>query len=208
MLCALAPIDLRAGDLDARAELEGRWFPHAESPQAGASAALDATWAHAFGDGGQSLRVEGFGRVDQHDDQRSHADLRQAYWEYLGDAWTASAGWRRVFWGYTESRHLVDVINQSDFVEDLEAENKLGQPMVTGSWIGEASSIEAFVMPRFRERTFPGRDGHPRVPIPIDEGAARYESQQKRDHVDFALRYRLGVDWLDLGLSYFQGTAR
>ena len=36
----------------------------------------------------------------------------------------------KVFWGVTESRHLVDVVNQSDFVEDLDGEDKLCQPML------------------------------------------------------------------------------
>ena len=36
----------------------------------------------------------------------------------------------KVFWGVIESRHLVDYINQTDGVEDVDGEDKLGQPMI------------------------------------------------------------------------------
>ena len=39
-------------------------------------------------------------------------------------------GAAKVFWGTAESRHLVDIINQTDAVEDIDEEDKLGQPMV------------------------------------------------------------------------------
>ena len=39
-------------------------------------------------------------------------------------------GLRKVYWGVTESQHLVDVINQTEGVENLDGEDKLGQPML------------------------------------------------------------------------------
>ena len=40
-------------------------------------------------------------------------------------------GINKVFWGgFAETRHLVNIVNRSDIVEDMDEEDKLGQPMV------------------------------------------------------------------------------
>ena len=81
-------------------------------------------------DGQQRVSIVGFARLDSVDDERTHADLREAYWGIDGDDWDLTAGISKVFWGVTESRHLVDVINQTDLVESIDKESKLGQPLV------------------------------------------------------------------------------
>ena len=47
-----------------------------------------------------------FGRVDSVDDERTHADLREAYWRHTADDWAFEIGLNKVFWGVAESRHL------------------------------------------------------------------------------------------------------
>src|SRR5687767_8625858 len=44
----------------------------------------------------------------------SSADVRELNWQYRRNSWSLLAGVNRVFWGVTESRHVIDVINQSD----------------------------------------------------------------------------------------------
>ena len=148
------------------------------------------------------VRLEG---VDRH---RFHFDIREAYWLHRGDGWDLTAGANRVFWGVTESRHLVDVINQTDFVEDIDEEDKLGQPMVNFNFQQDWGALSVFLLPGFRERTFASAEGRPGFPLPVDTDNAVYESSAGRKHVDFALRYsHFFGDW-DLGLSYFRGTGR
>ena len=55
-----------------------------------------------------------FARLDGRDDERRHVDLREAYWRYVADDWELLAGVNKVFWGVTESRHLVDILNQDE----------------------------------------------------------------------------------------------
>jgi len=159
-------------------------------------------------DGRHRVRIAPFLRLDNRDDERTHFDLREAYWRYLWDAWELTAGVNRVFWGVAESRHLVDVINQTDLVEDIDGEAKLGQPMVqlaTGRGWGR---LEAFALLGFRERTFPGRDGRVRTPLPVVPGSAIYESGAGRDRLDTALRWsHYFGDW-DVGAYWFHGTGR
>ena len=59
--------------------------------------------------------------------------------------------------GVTESRHLVDVLNQVDGVEDIDEEDRLGQPMINISTQRDWGSVDLFVLPGFRERTFAGQ---------------------------------------------------
>lgn len=149
-----------------------------------------------------------FLRLDARDDERTHLDLREAYWLYIGDDWEMLAGINKVFWGVTESRHLVDIINQTDLVEDIDEEDKLGQPMINLTTLRDWGSLSFSVLPGFRERTFPGEDGRLRTAIPVDDDAAQFESDLEEWHVDFAVRYSHFIgDW-DLGLAYFYGTGR
>ncbi|MFA5940970.1 MAG: hypothetical protein WC809_16565 [Sinimarinibacterium sp.] len=209
LLAALFATPSVAADLDLRLEAEGRWFYHAERAAWSPSAAATAEVFHEWHGGRERIVGEVFGRVDARDDERSHADLRELYYAQIGEDVEFRAGLRRVYWGVAESRHLVDIINQSDFVEDLDNEIKLGQPMLNVAFVQtEAGTLELFLMPLQRERTFPGERGHPQLPYPVEPDEARYASKRGRHHLDAALRYQASFGALDLGVSYFDGTAR
>jgi hypothetical protein len=158
--------------------------------------------------GNQRLSIVGFARADQHDSERTHADLREAIWGIDGNGWDANLGVGKVFWGVAESRHLVDVINQADLVEDIDQEAKLGQPMVNFNLQRDFGRFELYVLPWFRERTFPGPEGRFRTPLPVDTSNPLYESGDEDSHVDFAFRYSHYVGDLDIGLHVFDGTSR
>lgn len=192
-----------------RVEAEFRHYPQLPEPREGGSLALGlaSTWQDDSGD--WQAVGELFGRWDGNDAARTHADIREAYLQWLGEGREASIGLRQQVWGVVESRHLVDILNQTDFVEDLESEHKLGQPLLQLALESEdRGRLDAFLLPYFRERTFPGPRGQPRVPIPIDESLTRYESPRGRRHLDTALRYQHRWGGLDWGLSWFSGTAR
>ena len=166
----------------------------------------EAYWQSDEGD--HRISIVGFARGDFQDSERSHADLREAYWGYESDTWDVVAGINRVFWGVTESRHLVNVINQSDLVEDIDQEDKLGQPMINLNLQRDYGRFELYVLPWFRERTFPGPDGRFRTPLPVDGDNAVYESSAGQNHVDFALRYSHYFGDIDIGAHLFEGTSR
>jgi hypothetical protein len=102
----------------------------------------------------------------------------------------------------------VDVINQKDAVEDIDEEDKLGQPMVQLALQRGWGRLETFALLGFRERTFAGRSGRLRTPLPVDTDAARYESGAGQHRIDGAVRYSHYIgDW-DVGAHWFQGTGR
>ncbi len=154
------------------------------------------------------LTAVGFGRLDGQDSERTHADIREAYYRRIGDDWEALIGLNRVFWGVTESRHLVNVINQIDAVENIDEEDYLGQPMLNLATQQDFGRFDLFVMPGFRERTFPGRDGRLRGPLTVDADASTFESGLGSGHPDVALRYSHFLGNWDIGAHVFHGHGR
>lgn len=168
-----------------------------------AGAEFDYAWTPTT-----SVRFLPFARWDQHDDERTHADIRELALRHRHGGFDLVAGISRVFWGTVESVHLVDIVNQTNLVEDIDGEDKLGQPLLSIGYSGTFGRLEGFVLPYFRERRLPGVEGRLRAPLPYDRGDALYRSGAERRHIDTAIRYSLARGPLDLGVSHFSGTAR
>lgn len=149
----------------------------------------------------------GFFRLDI-DKQRTHWDIREAYWLTYNNNWELSVGLKKIYWGTTESIHLVDIINQTDQVESFDGEEKLGQPMVHFSYMSGIGTFDGFAMPYFRKRQYPGEKGRLRTPLPIGNDDIRFESSTGQWHPDFALRWSNTFGPTDVGASYFWGTGR
>ena len=156
---------------------------------------------------GPELRLTPMLRLDAHDASRTHFDVREASALWLRDGWTLMAGVGKVFWGTTESVHLVDIVNQTDGVEDIDGEDKLGQPMVNFTLERDWGALDLFVMPFFRERTYPGSEGRLRGLTSVLDDAV-YESDAGRWRPDFAARWSHSLGSIDLGVAGFYGTSR
>ncbi len=200
------------GELSGQAAIEWRVFPRqAQSPEqhrSYLSVTLQPEYYHKWDNGKQSFTFVPFVRLDQYDKERTHFDIRELTWLKAGEAWELRLGIRKVFWGVTESQHLVDIINQTDLVENPDGEDKLGQPMINLALIRRWGTLDFFVMPGFRERKFPGRKGRLRSDPPVDADQAVYESKRGRGHVDVAARWARTFGKWDVGLSHFYGTSR
>jgi hypothetical protein len=199
-------------ELSGYISVEGRGFPESalSSEQHGSSLSLSIKPEiyYDWDDGYQSIVFVPFFRLDQYDEARTHSDIRELFWTHAADDWELKAGIRQVFWGVTESQHLVDIINQTDFVESIDGEKKLGQPMINFSLIQDWGILDLFLLTGFRERTFPGKKGRLRFPLLIDSDAAVYQAEAEYKHIDFAARYSHTIGNIDFGLSYFYGTSR
>lgn len=172
------------------------------------SVSFQPEWFHDWDNGEQRIVFVPFTRWDQHDDERSHSDIRELSWLKVFDESELRVGIRKVFWGVSESQHLVDIINQSDAVEGLDGEEKLGQPMINYALINDWGTLDLFVLPYFRERTFAGVNGRLRSSPHVDTTNPVYESTDKENHIDYAVRWLQILGNWDVGLSYFNGTSR
>jgi len=192
--------------------LEYRYFPEdpSDSRQHGnnTSLSVEPEYYAEWDDGRQSFTFKPFARLDQGDDERSHFDIREMMWLKAKDDWELHVGIGKVFWGVTEVVHLVDIVNQTDLVEDFFLDERLGQPMLNLALIKDWGTLDLFILPGFRERTFPGVNGRPRSIPWVDTSQPVYESEKAEQHIDYAARWSHSLgDW-DVGLNYFTGTSR
>lgn len=166
-------------------------------------------WSNEEGD--HTVVFKPYYRYDSVDVNRSHGDIRELSWLTYADDWELKAGISKVYWGVAESVHLVDVINQTDSVESLDGEDKLGQPMVQFTYTTQDYGIfESYLLPYFRQRTFAGDKGRFRLalPLPLKTDDAVFQSEREEKHIDYALRWSNSYEYFDIGLGWFQGTNR
>ena len=172
------------------------------------SAFIEPEIYYSWNEEQDSITFKPFYRWDDKDDERSHGDIRELMWLHVGNEWELRTGIGIVFWGQAESQHLVDVINQTDLVEALDGEDKMGQPMINLTLVKDWGNLDLFVLPGFRERTFAGLDGRLRPELEIKQSKALYESSNENHHLDYAFRWSHTLSDWDVGLSYFNGTSR
>ncbi|MCZ6887908.1 MAG: hypothetical protein O7H39_05380 [Gammaproteobacteria bacterium] len=197
--------------LDFDVGVQARYFP-----QTGArgqarfhpSVSFQMQYHRVWNSGHDAFTARPFFRYDREDDERTHADLREFLFTHVGRDWDVQAGIGQVFWGVTEFRHLVDIINQTDRVENIDGEDKLGQPMIKTSLVRDWGILDIYVLPGFRDRTFPGVNGRLRTEPIIDADLATYDSGAKRRRIDGAIRWSHFIGPLEFGLHHFSGTSR
>ncbi|WP_462164959.1 hypothetical protein [Pseudoalteromonas xiamenensis] len=202
-----------AGNLNWKMEsgVELRGFEHAglgTNSDATVSLYAEPEFTYETSQGTDIFSGKAFLRADNEDAQRSHADIRELSWLHINEESDLRIGISRVFWGVTESQHLVDVINQTDLVENPDGEAKLGQPMIQWAWMQDWGTLDLYALVGFRERRFPGEDGRFRTLYPIDKQATTYEATNNKDRIDLAVRYSRTIESWDFAVSHFSGTAR
>jgi hypothetical protein len=200
-------------DIGGQASFEARYFsvdpefPSQKNIEVSPSVSLEPEFVYEWGRDDR-ITLTPFMRWDADDARRTHADLREFNWLRLGSDWDMSVGVGKVFWGVTESVHLVDIINQTDLVEDISGEEKLGQPMLNVNLEKSWGTLNLFVLPGFRPRTFTADNARLHGPLPVDARNPTYESVQGKRHIDWAGRLSRTFDDLDVAISHFQGTSR
>lgn len=185
---------------------DGRFPDQHDGPDL--SLAFEPEYYREWDNGDQSFVFRPFLRLDQQDDERTHFDIRELAWIRAAEDWELRVGVRRVFWGVTETVHLVDIINQIDLVENTDTEDRLGQPMINLALIRDWGTLDLFVLPGFRPRTFPGPDGRLRTEPWVDTEQVEYESGARHLHTDAAVRWSRYFGPFDIGVAHFWGTGR
>jgi hypothetical protein len=171
------------------------------------SAAFEPTYFHITDDRRFAYTVQPFARVAD-DSELSHFDLRALNATYVNRDYEVTLGVKRVFWGVTEFKHVVDIINQTDVIEDPGGDIKLGQPMLEAKYLTDSGFFEAYALFGFRQPTFPGESDRLRPPLPILPDEATYDSGRKDKKIDFAVRWKTYAGPWDIAISHFSGTSR
>lgn len=204
---ALAELEYK-GNISVLGQLFTEDAIHSGDKTANFSGSAEIELYKAFGDGNKSIVFTPFVRAHFDGDSQSHVDIRELLYVDSSDVWEFSLGVGQLFWGVAESRNVVDVINQVDQLEGISSDDKLGQPMINLTSIRDWGTLAFYVLPGFRELEYPDNDSRPRLPVTVDQDAARFESDDEASHIDYALRYSHFLKEWDIGLSYFKGTSR
>ncbi len=199
-------------DIELEVETEYRYFydgaAFANQKEHFPSVAFRPEYSIDWNKGYEQFNFTGFFRLDV-DDERTHWDIRELYYQKVKNDWELSVGIKKVYWGVAESNHLVDIINQTDAVESFDGEDKLGQPMAQFVYTTDnMGSFEFFYLPYHRKRTFSGVKGRFRFPVVIDKDDLQYESSAEEWRQDFAFRWKHYFGAFDIGLTHFYGNGR
>ncbi|MCF6346041.1 MAG: hypothetical protein L3J00_06180 [Thiomicrorhabdus sp.] len=154
------------------------------------------------------IKAKLFYRYNANSPSQTRGDIRELMFYQYADEWEIHAGIGKVFWGTTESRHLVDVVNQIDLLESLDDEARLGQPMLQAKLIKAWGTLDIMLLAGFRPVEFGNADVRSQFLPPLANQSTRYQSKDKTNTLDMAVRWNHSFDALDLGLSYFSGTQR
>ena len=147
-------------------------------------------------------------RKDSEDSGRDLNDIQELYLINILEDKEIKFGVSKEFWGVTETSHRVDIINQTDFTEGFDGEEKLGQPMIKISLERQWGLLDIYTLLGFRERNFSGNKGRLRLPLSINEKGPLYSSSSKNKRADFAVRWSNYYDDFDIAISHFSGTSR
>ena len=147
-------------------------------------------------------------RKDSEDSGRNLNDIQELYLINILEDKEIKLGVSKEFWGVTETSHRVDIINQTDFTEGFDGEEKLGQPMIKISLERKWGLLDIYTLLGFRERDFSGNKGRLRLPLSINEKDSLYSSSSKNKRADFAVRWSNYYDDFDIAISHFSGTSR
>ena len=145
-------------------------------------------------------------REDEKDSGRRITEARQAYFRTPFSGFDVFLGNRQEFWGKTESKNVVDLINQSDAAANEGKSGKLGALSISAERYVDIGDLQLWYISGFREKTFNDSDAHPSSGLTVN--SAQYARKDGKDADDFAVRLSsFAGDW-DLAGSVFYGTAR
>ncbi|MBT3584824.1 MAG: hypothetical protein HN509_07945 [Halobacteriovoraceae bacterium] len=212
ILLLVTKVATAESEFSGEVSLENRYFvnkdPLSSRDQSETSLVLKPEYSRSWDQDRKVVTVIPYVRLNSPDNRKTSFDLREASIVSAWEKWELRAGISKVYWGVTESQHLVDVINQTDSVSNIDGEEKLGQPMINTTYLSQHGNIDLFLLPYFRERTFAGKNGRLRGPLLVDTDNPLYEHEDEERHIDYAARYSHTLFDIDLGFSYFRGTDR
>ncbi|MES2673578.1 MAG: hypothetical protein V4660_05030 [Pseudomonadota bacterium] len=194
-------------EFDASIGYEARVFTEKKFSGLGESAALlfEIDYSTSIGDnqaGDAKIDV----LYDEIDENRRFVNVAELKWSYYAGQWEYRLGVDTVFWGVVESENIVDIINPRNIAADPEGDTKLGQAMINMRYSFGSSTVDAYILPGFREPIYAdfGEILSPLLPI----GEATYESSSENQRIDSAVRFATIMGDLDIALSHFSGNSR
>lgn len=199
------------GEWSSEAGLEGTFFTEeseSSDTRSNFSFLISTEYYEDWNDGADSFVFSPRLRIDQNDSERNSFDITELAWIHVEDTWEMRTGIREVGWGVSLMGGVVDVINQTNIVEDFFGA-KLGQPMINLSLVQDWGILDLFVLTGFRRATLPGPDSRPGLPFEMSTDESDIPLQDREIiGLDYAARWQHSWESFEWALSYFYGTSR
>ncbi len=199
------------GEWASEAGLEGTFFAEeseTSDTRSNFSLFISTEYYVDWNDGADSFIFSPRLRLDQNDSERNTFDITELAWVHVEDTWEMRTGIREVGWGVSLMGGVVDVINQTNIVEDFFG-SKLGQPMINLSLVQDWGILDLFVLTGFRRAAFPGPDSRPGLPFEMSTNESDVPLQDREIiGLDYAARWQHSWESFEWALSYFYGTSR
>ena len=152
--------------------------------------------------------MEPYFRYDHHDKNRSLFNFKENNFTYYYNDIQVKAGISEVFWGITESKNLVNIINVKD-VADGDQKAKLGQSLLAFSNYSEKyGSLDFYYLPFFKNSSQIGQNGRLRLSKPIENYDIVYEGGAGSKVPSWAIKWENSFGMLDFSLQGFRGNSR
>lgn len=133
--------------------------------------------------------------------------LRDFVTSYSTNNFNFYGGITSEFWGVTESRHLVNVINPADARFDKYGQKLLSVPIFKAGILTPGSQLSLYLMPCQRHLSSSSSNSH-NYGNSATSSSESFVDIECDGLTDFALRDEVVYGPIDLGLSYFKGISR
>jgi hypothetical protein len=152
--------------------------------------------------------AEPYYRYDHNDKERSLFNFKENYLIYLQGNSEVKLGIAEIFWGVTESKNLVDIINVYDGT-DGDQKAKLGQSMLSYSTYSERLGIfDFYYLPFFSKKPQIGESGRLRLSKPIENYNFVYSGGAGDKVPSWAVKWEKNIGMSDFSIQAFRGNSR
>lgn len=151
---------------------------------------------------------EPYYRYDHNDKERSLFNFKENYLLYFKGNSEVKIGIAQIFWGVTESKNLVDIINVYD-ATDGDQKAKLGQSMLSYSTYFESAGIfDFYYLPFFSKKPQIGESGRLRLAKPIENYDVIYSGGAGEKVPSWAFKWEKNIGMSDFSIQVFRGNSR
>ena len=157
-----------------------------------------------WSEGGRQVVVSPALSLEGADNGRTRLDVNELYASTRFGETIVKAGISRLFWGVTESRHIVDVVNPPYLAHHYAAEQRLSTAMLYVAQPTPVGQLEALLLPWERDPESAELEGRPRTALPIADDVEHPNGTPPA----FATRLALSQGDFDSHLYFFRGLDR
>lgn len=151
---------------------------------------------------------EPYYRYDHNDKNRTLFDFKVNKFTYFGENYEIKLGVDEVFWGVTESKNLVNIINTNDNAAG-DLKEKLGQPLLAYTIFSEqVGYIDFYFLPVSVKSAQIGQEGRLRFSNPTENNGHIYSGGAGEKIPSWAFKWEKNISIFDFSFQGFRGNSR